>query len=208
MNRLFRYAAIGSLALIIGGASMQARASAASAPGDAWKSDELSAKKDGRGGGGKRAGKPGGGKHGGGAGRHHAVGRHDGGRHHGGRHGKNVVVINRNVRVVARPVRVWAPRPYYGRVVGGVALGTIIAAGVIGRLLRLRRRICAGTGSIPARPAAIGIIAWCRNRPCGRATDKARDRAIVGPAAAETATGGELPVQNGRFPLPAPHPFL
>lgn len=115
---------------------MHARASAASAPaGDPWKSDELSAKKDGRGDG-KHAGKPGGGKHGGGGGRH-AGGRHDGGRHHGGRHdgrrqGKNVVVINRNVRVVARPVKVWAPRPYYGRVVGGVALGTIVAATVIG----------------------------------------------------------------------------
>jgi hypothetical protein len=134
MNRLLRYAAIGSLALIIGGASMQARASAA---GDPWKSDELSAKKDGRGGG-KHAGKPGGGKHGGGGGRHHAGGRHDGGRHHGGRHdgrhhGRNVNVhVNRNVRVVARPVKVWAPRPYYGRVVGGVALGTIVAATVIG----------------------------------------------------------------------------
>jgi hypothetical protein len=114
---------------------MHARASDASAPaGDPWKSDELSSKKDGRGGGGKHAGKPGGGKHGGG--RHHAAGRHDGGRHHGGRHdgrrhGKNVVV-NRNVRVVARPVRVWSRRPYYGQVVGGVALGTIIAASVIG----------------------------------------------------------------------------
>ena len=40
--------------------------------------------------------------------------------------------MNRNVRVVARPVKVWAPRPYYGRVVGGVALGTIVAATVIG----------------------------------------------------------------------------
>jgi hypothetical protein len=91
----------------------------------------LSAKKDGRGGGGgKHAGKPGGGKHGGGR---HDGGRHYGGRHDGRHHGRNVNVhVNRNVRVVARPVKVWAPRPYYGRVVGGVALGTIVAATVIG----------------------------------------------------------------------------
>jgi hypothetical protein len=40
--------------------------------------------------------------------------------------------VNRNVRWAVRPVRVWSRRPYYGQVVGGVALGTIIAAGVIG----------------------------------------------------------------------------
>lgn len=40
----------------------------------------------------------------------------------------NVNVRRTNVNVVRRPVRVWAPRPYYGRVVGGVALGAIIVA--------------------------------------------------------------------------------
>jgi hypothetical protein len=41
------------------------------------------------------------------------------------------VNVNRSVNVV-RPVRVWAPRPYYGTIVGGVALGTavlVLAAG-------------------------------------------------------------------------------
>lgn len=40
----------------------------------------------------------------------------------------NVNVRRTNVNVVRRPVRVWAPRPYYGSVVGGVALGAIIVA--------------------------------------------------------------------------------
>jgi hypothetical protein len=39
---------------------------------------------------------------------------------------------NRNVNVVRRPVRVWAPRPYYGAIVGGVALGTIITVSAMG----------------------------------------------------------------------------
>lgn len=39
------------------------------------------------------------------------------------------VNINRGPTVVVRrPVRVWRHRPYYGRVVAGVALGTVIAA--------------------------------------------------------------------------------
>jgi hypothetical protein len=42
------------------------------------------------------------------------------------------VNLNRRVGVVVRPVRVWAPRPYYGAIVGGVALGTIIAASAVG----------------------------------------------------------------------------
>jgi hypothetical protein len=32
---------------------------------------------------------------------------------------------------VVRPVRPWVSRPYYGTVVGGIALGTIIAATVV-----------------------------------------------------------------------------
>jgi hypothetical protein len=32
------------------------------------------------------------------------------------------VSVNRRTNVVVRPVRVWAPRPYYGTIVGGVAL--------------------------------------------------------------------------------------
>ena len=84
-----------------------------------------------------------------------------GGAHHaGGGAGRNVNVnrnvnrnvgVNRNVNVnragdrnvnvnvnrranvaVRRPVRVWAPRPYFGTVVGGVALGTVIAAAAVG----------------------------------------------------------------------------
>lgn len=34
--------------------------------------------------------------------------------------------------VVRRPVRGWVRRPYYGTIIGGVALGTIIAATAIG----------------------------------------------------------------------------
>jgi hypothetical protein len=41
------------------------------------------------------------------------------------------VNVDRNVNVVA-PVRAWAPRPYFGTVVGGVALGTVIAASAAG----------------------------------------------------------------------------
>jgi hypothetical protein len=38
------------------------------------------------------------------------------------------VNVNRNVNVVGRrPVRGWVARPYYGTIVGGVALGTMIA---------------------------------------------------------------------------------
>ncbi|WP_431016418.1 hypothetical protein [Bradyrhizobium pachyrhizi] len=40
--------------------------------------------------------------------------------------------INRRTTVVARPVRGWAPRPYYGTIVGGIALGTVIAATTVG----------------------------------------------------------------------------
>lgn len=39
----------------------------------------------------------------------------------------NVNVRRTNVNVVTRPVRVWGARPYYGTIVGGVALGTVIA---------------------------------------------------------------------------------
>ncbi|QLH71074.1 hypothetical protein [Rhodopseudomonas palustris] len=45
---------------------------------------------------------------------HHRVHRH----HH----------VHRDVVVVARPVRPWVRRPYYGTVVAGVALGTLIVA--------------------------------------------------------------------------------
>ena len=127
MSNLLRYVAIGSFALMIGAAPVQARAATSSATdGGQCRMDEFSAKKGGGGGGGKRAG--GGGHRGGGGGKH--AGRPGGGRHHGARH--NVGRHGRNVVVVKRPVRVWTNRPYYGRVVGGVALGTIIAAGVIG----------------------------------------------------------------------------
>ena len=41
--------------------------------------------------------------------------------------------VNVNVTVSGRPVRGWVRRPYYGTIVGGVALGTIIAASAIPR---------------------------------------------------------------------------
>lgn len=44
-------------------------------------------------------------------------------------------VVNRtniNRRVVVRPVRPWVRRPYYGRVVAGVALGSVILATAAG----------------------------------------------------------------------------
>ncbi|MFT4097551.1 MAG: hypothetical protein QM651_10535 [Rhodoblastus sp.] len=44
--------------------------------------------------------------------------------------GANVNVRGGNTVVVRRPVRVWSPRPYYGTVVAGVALGTVIAVSV------------------------------------------------------------------------------
>lgn len=43
-----------------------------------------------------------------------------------GRH-TNVNVNRRTTVIVRRPVRVWSPRPYYGTIIAGVTLGTIIA---------------------------------------------------------------------------------
>jgi hypothetical protein len=45
---------------------------------------------------------------------------------------RNTNVRNTNVNVVNRPVRVWAPRPYYGTVIAGVTLGTVVAASTVG----------------------------------------------------------------------------
>ncbi len=44
------------------------------------------------------------------------------------------VNVNRNVRVGvgARPVRAWGARPYFGTIVGGVALGSLIVASSMG----------------------------------------------------------------------------
>lgn len=36
-------------------------------------------------------------------------------------------VVRRGPTVVVRPVRPWVARPYYGAIIGGVALGTVIA---------------------------------------------------------------------------------
>jgi hypothetical protein len=41
------------------------------------------------------------------------------------------VGVRRTTVAVARPYRAWVRRPYYGRVVAGVALGTIIATSVV-----------------------------------------------------------------------------
>jgi hypothetical protein len=40
-------------------------------------------------------------------------------------------VVRRNTVVVARPYRPWVRRPYYGTVVAGVALGTVVTAAVV-----------------------------------------------------------------------------
>lgn len=57
------------------------------------------------------------------------------------------VNVNRSANVnVVRPVRVWAPRPYYGTVVGGVALGTAI--------------LVAAAGTAPAAPAPNMCWFW------------------------------------------------
>ena len=42
------------------------------------------------------------------------------------------VNVNRRATVVVRPVRPWVPRPYFGTVIGGIALGTVIAATAVG----------------------------------------------------------------------------
>jgi hypothetical protein len=42
------------------------------------------------------------------------------------------VNVNRNVHVGVRPVRAWGARPYYGTVVGDVALGSLIVASSMG----------------------------------------------------------------------------
>jgi hypothetical protein len=42
------------------------------------------------------------------------------------------VNAGRNVNVVRRPVRAWGARPYYGTIVGGVALGSFIAVSAMG----------------------------------------------------------------------------
>jgi hypothetical protein len=56
------------------------------------------------------------------------------------------VNVNRNVNVVGRrPVRGWVARPYYGTIVGGVALGTMIAV---------------TAGAVPAAPAANMCWFW------------------------------------------------
>jgi len=92
------------------------------------------------------------GHHGGGAahGRTAAVrGAHGGGAVHGGTavrgsHGGGAVrggtavrgargnVAVRGGAVMVRPVRPWVHRPYYGTIVGGIAIGTIIAATAAG----------------------------------------------------------------------------
>ncbi|ABE39753.1 hypothetical protein [Rhodopseudomonas pseudopalustris] len=54
---------------------------------------------------------------------------------------------NTNVNVnVRRPVRVWAPRPYYGTIVAGVALGTVIYV--------------AAAGTPPAAPSSTLCWYW------------------------------------------------
>jgi hypothetical protein len=51
-----------------------------------------------------------------------------------------------NVNVGRRPVRVWAPRPYYGTVVAGVALGTMI--------------VVASAGAAPSAPSSTLCWYW------------------------------------------------
>lgn len=54
-----------------------------------------------------------------------------------------------NVNVGRRPVRVWAPRPHYGTVVAGVALGTMV--------------VVASAGSAP--PAPSSTLCWYWSDP-------------------------------------------
>lgn len=62
------------------------------------------------------------------------------------RNRKVTVRRNTNVNVnVRRPVRVWVRRPYYGRVVAGVALGTIIVV---------------AANSVPASPSSELCWYW------------------------------------------------
>jgi hypothetical protein len=56
------------------------------------------------------------------------------------------VNVNRRTNVVVRPVRPWVHRPYFGTVVGGIALGTIVAASV--------------AGTVPVAPAANMCWYW------------------------------------------------
>jgi hypothetical protein len=89
-----------------------------------------------RGGGGGRGGMAG--HRGGGA----MVAHRGGGGHANVNRNRNVSVnrnVNRNVNVHGRvgvvgvrPVRGWVRRPYYGTIVGGVALGTVIAVTAVG----------------------------------------------------------------------------
>jgi hypothetical protein len=93
--------------------------------------DQFSARARGGGGGGR-----GGGMHaGGGGGRVHAGGPPRANVNVNRRGNVNVNVNRRTNVVVAgrRPVRGWAHRPYYGTVIGGIALGTLIgvAAGAV-----------------------------------------------------------------------------
>jgi len=67
--------------------------------------------------------------------------------------GRGGVAVRRTTVVVARPVRPWVARPHFGRVVGGVALGTIVAATAV--------------GVVPAAPASNLCWYW---------TDAARRR--------------------------------
>jgi hypothetical protein len=103
--------------------------------------DEFSARGRGGGGGGGGGGHRGGGAHMGGGGAHMG----GAGRAHvsGGRAHTNVNAVGRtnvsanvrrtNVGVAGRrPVRGWVHRPYYGRIVGGVALGAVIGVAVVG----------------------------------------------------------------------------
>jgi hypothetical protein len=56
------------------------------------------------------------------------------------------VNVNRNVNVVNRPVRGWVSRPYYGTMIGGVALGTVIAV--------------SAAGAVPAAPGPNACWYW------------------------------------------------
>ncbi len=73
--------------------------------------------------------------------------------------------INRNI--IVRPVQPWVRRPYYGTVIAGITLGTIIA---VSSVPWRHRRTCVGFGRIRLEPLAIGTIAnrWVSDREdCG-----------------------------------------
>jgi hypothetical protein len=88
-------------------------------------------------------------------------------------HNKNWNNKNKKV-VVVRPYRAWNKQAYYGTVIGGVALGTILGAAATQPWRQ--RRISVGTGRTQQGHKATGTIADKGPRPSAcSSTDRAPD---------------------------------